>query len=192
MTNFFEILLAACGLLKWFLLIIWWPFYPSITYAESLEKLSINIPEAHIEYIKKFVFDKENECLRHGIDFEIEVDPDAINTLKISDGDDTATIFQAVLNCDGLGNLWSATSGVRTFVLVGGQVFEAWLAAPPERIVLEGAIFLLFTLDASQCQTNLETVYGVTHNCFAVLRWLPEKQQFYGYKSPINFVTSLN
>lgn len=45
---------------------------------------------------------------------------------------------------------------------------------------------------ASQCQTNLETVYGVTHNCFAVLRWLPEKQQFYGYKSPINFVTSLN
>ena len=71
-------------------------------------------------------------------------------------------------------------------------VWVRGIEAPPQRIVLEGAISLLFTLDASQCQTNLETVYGITNNCFAVLRWLSEKQQFYGYKSPINFVTSLN
>ena len=128
---------------------------------------------------------------RHGIDFEIEVDPDAINTLKISDGDDTATIFQAVLNCDGLGNLWSATSGIQTFVLVGGQVFEAWLAAPPERLVLEGSISLLFTLDASRCQTNVRPVYASTQNCFAVLAWLSETQQFYGHQSPLVFVDLL-
>ena len=85
-----------------------------------------------------------------------------------------------------------STSGLQTFVLVGDRVFVGWLAAPPQRKIVEGSTVLLFTLDASQCQTNLETVYGVTHNCFAVLRWLPEKQQFYGYKSPINFVTSLN
>ena len=181
MTNFFEILLAACGLLKWFLLIIWWPFYPSITYAESLEKLSINIPEAHIEYIKKFVFDKENECLRYGIDFEIEVDPDAIYTLIIADDGTRATIFHAVLNCAGKGNLWSSTSGTQSFILVGDQIFENWLMAPPRRLFVDNKLSLLLSLDSSQCSFLSDKLsYSSVETCYSILRWIPEVGRFHG------------
>ena len=159
-------------------------------FVSQLDKM--DLPEAHRFYIKQLLFERESQCLSHGIDLQLEIDPSAIYRLLISDTGDRATVFHTVLDCVGIGNIWGSTSGLQTLVLVGDRVFVGWLAAPPQRKIVEGSTVLLFTLDASQCQTNLETVYGVTHNCFAVLRWLSEKQQFYGYKSPINFVTSLN
>tara|TARA_B100000212_G_C27225196_1_gene469048 strand:- start:118 stop:696 length:579 start_codon:yes stop_codon:yes gene_type:complete len=152
----------------------------------------MDLPEAHVFYIKQLLFERESECLSHGIDLQLEIDPSAIYRLLISDTGDRATVFHAVLDCVGIGNIWGSTSGLQTFVLVGDRVFVGWLAAPPQRKIIEGSTVLLFTLDASQCQTDIESVYDSAQNCFSILRWLPEKQQFYGYKSPINFVTSLN
>ena len=195
MANFFEIVLAACGLLKWFLLIIWWPFYPVVTHAKSLEIPGINIPEAHVEYIKKFVFDRENECLRYGIDFEIEIDPDAIYTLMIADDGTKATIFHVVLNCAGKGNLWSSTSGTQTFILVGDQIFENWFTAPPKRLILEDSIALLLSLDGTQCTfSDKELATSLVASCHALVRWRPEAKTFYGFGNPLemNWILSPN
>ena len=159
-------------------------------FVSQLDKM--DLPKAHKSYIMQLLFERENQCLSHGIDLQLEIDPHAIYRLLISDTGDRATVFHTVLDCVGIGNIWGSTNGLQTFVLVGDRVFAGWLAAPPQRKIIEGSTVLLFTLDASQCQTNIEVGYESAHNCFAVLRWLPEKQQFYGYKSPINFVTSLN
>ena len=195
MPNFFDLFLAACGLLKWFLLIIWWPLYPNGIDAKSLVMPDKDIPNLHQSYIEQFILEKENQCLRHGIDLAIEIDPYAIYTLMIADDGTKATIFHVVLNCAGKGNLWSSTSGTQTFILVGDQIFENWFTAPPKRLILEDSIALLLSLDGTQCAfSDKEIATSLVASCHAVVRWRPEAKTFYGFGNPLkmNWILSPN
>ena len=195
MPNLSEILLATVGLLKWFLLIIWWPLYPNGIDAKSLVMPDKDIPKLHQSYIEQFILEKENQCLRHGIDLEIEIDPYAIYTLMIADDGTKATIFHVVLNCAGKGNLWSSTSGTQTFILVGDQIFENWFTAPPKRLILEDSIALLLSLDGTQCAfSDKELATSLVASCHALVRWRPEAMTFYGFGNPLemNWILSHN
>ena len=189
MPNFFDLFLAACGLLKWFFLIIWWPLYPNGIDAKSLVMPDKDIPKLHQSYIEQFILEKENQCLRHGIDLEIEIDPYAIYTLMIADDGTMATIFHAVLNCAGKGNLWSSISGTKTFILVDDQIFENWFTAPPKRLIVDGSIALLLSLDGTQCDfSNKDLAINLVTSCHALVHWKSEAKTFYGFGSPLEMV----
>ena len=73
-------------------------------FVSQLNKM--DLPKAHKSYIMQLLFERESQCLSHGIDLHLEIDPDAIYRLLISDSGDHATVFHTVLDCVGIGNIW--------------------------------------------------------------------------------------
>ena len=164
---------------------LWFFTAPMTGYATGGDFISqldeMELPVAHKIYIRQFLFERESQCLSHGIDFEIEVDPDAIYTLVIAEDGTRATVFHVVLNCSGKGNLWSSTSGTQSFILVGDQIFENWLMAPPRRLFVDNKLSLLLSLDSSQCSFLSDKLsYSSVETCYSILRWIPEAGSFHG------------
>ena len=190
MTYFGRLFFSAFFLLKWLILIIWCSFYSTATSAENLGLSDIfsqlDIPEKHQIFIEKIFSEKESQCLKNGIDFELEIDPDAVFLINLSDAGERATIFHSVFTCNDLGNLWTATMGTQTYILVGDKVFQNWLMAPPLRLIIAGKIFLLLSLDETQCTlTNNQLYVDAVATCYALLRWVPKEKSFFGFGIPL-------
>lgn len=158
------------------------PFSVGAGEAFLLEFSDLNIPDQHKVFIRKILIEKEDECAKFG-DFTIELNPFAISRLLISDDGTEATIFSPILNCEGL-NLWNSSSGFSTFFLVENEVFKGWFTALPERIIVEGHISILLSLDATEC-TSASRISNSIQNCFVLLRWISEEKQFYGSTMPL-------
>ena len=164
---------------------IWIVTVPLAAYARDDDFITqlddLVLPAAHKLYIRQFLFERESQCLGHGIDFKLEIDPDAIYRLLISDDGSEATIFHVVLNCDGAGNLWNSTSGTRTFILVADKIFESWLMAPPKRLIVDEKLSILLSLDSSQCGFLSDKLsFSAVETCYSILRWIPEAESFQG------------
>ena len=166
---------------------VWFFTAPLVAYGTDDDFIvqldEMGLPAAHKSYIRQFLFERESQCLGHGIDFQLEIDPEAIYRILISDDGSKATIFHVVLNCDSAGNLWNSTSGIQTFILVADKIFESWLMAPPKRLIVDDKLALMLSLDSSQCEFLSDQVFlDAVETCYSILRWIPEAESFQGVR----------
>lgn len=164
---------------------------------EILEQISnSSIPEEHTVLLAQILDDYHTECERLHLskmysehqpeDPILHLDAQSIYRIEIHQNGTEATVFQANPACGYLGNIWRATGSVRTFLLVGGVVYENWLSGPPQTLRIDGQIILVLPLTPDQCFFLDESVLvDLNDECYAALIWEPTGEDFYGYGTPL-------
>ena len=132
-----------------------------------LDQLSkVPMPENHVSLLAEILSEYQQECDRISLSnlyfsevdtvAELYINPRSIYRMKIHKSGLEATIFYASLDCGCLGDVSGATGAIKAFVLVDDLVFENWLSAPPETVILEDKeVVLILPLLRDDCN-NLD------------------------------------
>ena len=108
--------------------------------------------------------------------------------MKIHKSGLEATIFYASLDCGRLGDVWGATGAIKAFVLVDDLVFENWLSAPPETVILEDKeVVLILPLLRDDCNNlDNQSIIETSDGCYGAVIWNEEIESFFGHGYPLS------
>ena len=164
-----------------------------------LDQLSkVPIPELHFTLLDEIIAEYKQECDRVSLSnlyfskvdvvAELYINPRSIYRVKIHKSGLEATIFYASMDCGRLGDIWGATGAIKAFILVNDLVFENWLSAPPETVVLEDKeIVLILPLLRDDCNVlDTQSIIETSDGCYGAVIWNEEIESFFGHGYPLS------
>ena len=176
-------------------------FYGQLIVAANgsiLDQLSkVPMPENHVSLLAEILSEYQQECDRISLSnlyfsevdtvAELYINPRSIYRMKIHKSGLEATIFYASLDCGRLGDVWGATGAIKVFVLVNDLVFENWLSAPPETVILEGKeVVLILPLLRDDCNVlDTQSIIETSDGCYGAIIWNEDIESFFGHGYPL-------
>lgn len=163
-----------------------------------LDQLSkVPMPENHVSLLAEILSEYQQECDRISLSnlyfsevdtvAELYINPRSIYRMKIHKSGLEATIFYASLDCGRLGDVWGATGAIKAFVLVDDLVFENWLSAPPETVILDDKeVVLILPLLRDDCNNlDNQSIIETSDGCYGAVIWNEEIESFFGHGYPL-------